>query len=180
MWCARLQAPSGSLRQRASKIAATAEGYTQLCTWVRTWGEKASLLIGMEATGTLWEPLHDTLTRAGYTVLVLTPRQTSAWAASLGLRAKTDRSDAHTLARGLLAGYARASTLPSETVQALRALTRARRDLIGSRSAARQRVPDELVLLFPELMTHLPAGADLERRSKRKSGDDKEAGGMVY
>ncbi len=156
-----LEAPSGSLRQRAAKIAATAEGYAQLCTWLRTWGEQSSLLIGMEATGTLWEPLHDTLTRAGYTVLVLTPRQTSAWAASLGLRTKTDGIDAQTLARGLLAGYARASTLPSETVQALRALTRARRDLIGSRSAARQRIHDELVLLFPELMTHLPKGADL-------------------
>ena len=156
-----LEAPSGSLRQRATKIAATAEGYAQLCRWLRTWGEPAALLIGMEATGTLWEPLHDTLTRAGYAVLVLNPRQTSAWAASLGLRAKTDGIDAQTLARGLLAGYARASTLPSETVQALRALTRARRDLIGSRSAARQRVHDELVLLFPELMTHLPKGADL-------------------
>jgi transposase len=156
-----LEAPSGSLRQRASKIAATAEGYAQLCMWLRTWGEPEALLIGMEATGTLWEPLHDTLTRAGYAVLVLNPRQTSAWAASLGLRAKTDGIDAQTLARGLLAGYARASTLPSETVQALRALTRTRRDLIGSRSAARQRVHDELVLLFPELMTHLPKGADL-------------------
>ena len=156
-----LEAPSGSLRKPATKIAATAEGYAQLCTWLRTWGEKDKLLIGMEATGTLWEPLHDTLTRVGYMVLVLNPRQTSAWAASLGLRAKTDGIDAQTLARGLLAGYARASTLPSETIQALRALTRARRDLIGSRSAARQRIHDELVLLFPELMTHLPTGADL-------------------
>jgi transposase len=156
-----LEAPSGSLRQRAAKIAATAEGYAQLCRWLHTWGEPEALLIGMEATGTLWEPLHDTLTRAGYAVLVLTPRQTSAWAASLGLRAKTDGIDAQTLARGLLAGYARASTLPSETIQALRALTRTRRDLIGSRTAARQRVHDELVLLFPELMTHLPKGADL-------------------
>jgi transposase len=67
MWSARLQAPSGSLRQRAAKIAATAEGYAQLCRWLRTWGEPAALLIGMEATGTLWETLHDTLTRAGYT-----------------------------------------------------------------------------------------------------------------
>jgi Transposase len=83
-----LDAPSGSLRQRAAKIAATAEGYAPLCRWLRTWGEPAALLIGMEATGTLWEPLHDTLTRAGYTVLVLNPRQTSAWAASLGLRAR--------------------------------------------------------------------------------------------
>jgi transposase len=156
-----LEAPTGTLRQRATKIAATAEGYAQLCNWLRTWGEPEVLLIGMEATGTLWEPLYETLTQAGYTVLVLNPRQTSSWAASLGLRAKTDGIDAQTIARGLLAGYARASTLPSETVQALRALTRARRDLIQSRTAARQRVHDELVLLFPELMTHLPKGADL-------------------
>jgi transposase len=156
-----LEAPTGTLRQRATRIAATAEGYAQLCAWLRTWGEKASLLIGMEATGTLWEPLHDTLLQAGYQVLVLNPRQTSAWAASLGLRAKTDGIDAQTIARGLLAGYARASSLPSETIQALRALTRARRDLIQSRTAARQRIQDELVLLFPELMSHLPKGADL-------------------
>jgi transposase len=54
--------------------------------------------------------------------------------------------------------------LPSETVQALRALTRARRDLIQSRTAARQRLHDELVVLFPEfvgLLAQLPGKADL-------------------
>jgi transposase len=94
-------------------------------------------------------------------VLVLTPRQTSSWAASLGLRAKTDGMDAQTLARGLLAGYARARTLPSEAVQSLRTLTRARRDLVQSQTAARQRLQDELVPLFPELIVHLPQHADL-------------------
>lgn len=79
----------------------------------------------------------------------------------MGLRAKTDGIDAHTLARGLLAGYARASTLPSEVVQAMRTLTRTRRDLVQSQTAARQRVQDELVPLFPELMSHLPRHADL-------------------
>jgi transposase len=88
-------------------------------------------------------------------VLVLNPRQTSSWATSLGLRAKTDGVDAQTLARGLLAGYARASTVPDETVQALRALTRTRRDLVQRRTAAVQRLHDELVLLFPELVRHL-------------------------
>ena len=52
---------------------------------------------------------------------------------------------------------ARASCLPSETVQALRALTRARRDLIVSRTAARQRLHDELVVLFPEFVRFLPS-----------------------
>ena len=89
-------------------------------------------------------------------MLLLNPRQTAAWASSLGLRAKTDGIDAQTLARGLAAGWARASTLPSETVQALRALTRARRDLVQSRTMARQRLHDELVVLFPEFVRFLP------------------------
>ncbi len=151
-----LSAPSGAVRQRATRIEATTEGYCHLVEWLRGWGEPEALLIGLEATGMLWEPLYEAVTQAGYTVLVLNPRQTASWAASLGLRAKTDGIDAHTLARGLWAGYARASTLPSETVQSLRTLTRARRDLVQSQMAARQRLQDELVPLFPELVTHLP------------------------
>lgn len=69
---------------------------------------------------------------------------------------------AHTLARGLLAVWARASTVPDETVQALtRALTRARHDLVESQSAARQRLHDELVPVFPELVGQRPEHADL-------------------
>src|SRR5262249_3777397 len=138
-----LEAPSGTVRQRATRIAATAEGYAQLGRWLLAWGTPAEVLMGLEATGVLWEPLYAAVTQAGYTVLVLNPRQTSSWAASLGLRAKTDGIDAHTLARGLLAGSARASTLPSEVVQAVRTLTRPRRDLVQSQTAARQRLQDE-------------------------------------
>lgn len=156
-----LEAPSGAVRQRATRIEATKAGYAQLVEWLKRWGEPEALLIGLEATGVLWEPLYEAVTQAGYTVLVLNPRQTASWAQSLGLRAKTDGIDAHTLARGLLAGYARASTLPSETLQSLRTLTRARRDLVQSQTAARQRLHDELVPLFPELVGHLPHHADL-------------------
>ena len=111
---------------------------------------------GLEATGPLWEPLYEHLTQRGYQVLLLNPRQTASWAARLGRRAKTDGIDAQTLAAGLLAGLARASTLPSETVQALRTLTRARRDRIHGRTATRQRLHDELVTLFPEVVRFLP------------------------
>lgn len=64
-------------------------------------------------------------------------------------------------AAGWLAGWARASTVPDETVQALRTLTRTRRDLVESQSAARQRLHDELVPVFPELVSHRPEHADL-------------------
>jgi transposase len=162
-----LEAPSGRVRHKPSQIEATQQGYMLLVSWLATWragAEREAVLIGLEATGVLWEPLYDALTQAGYTVLVLNPRQTASWASSLGLRAKTDNADALTLARGLLAGLARASTLPTEEVQALRELTRARRDLVQARTAARQRLHDELVLVFPEFpqaLAHLPGATDL-------------------
>jgi transposase len=156
-----LEAPSGAVRQRATRIEATAEGYRQLVEWLRGWGEPGVLLIGLEATGVLWEPLCEALTQVVYTVLVLNPRQTASWAASQDLRAKTDGIDAYTLARSLLVGYACASTLPSEAMQSLRTLTRARCDLVQSQTAARQRLQDELVPLFPELPRHLPYRVDL-------------------
>ncbi len=162
-----LEAPSGVIRHKPSAVEASTDGYQLLRSWLATWRADAPLeavLIGLEATGVLWEPLYEALTQAGYTVLVLNPRQTASWAASLGLRAKTDHADALLLARGLLAGLARASTLPTEHIQALRELTRARRDLIQARTAARQRLHDELVLVFPEfarLLSQLPGRTDL-------------------
>ena len=151
-----LEAPSGTLRLRATRIEASAQGYAQLVQWLKTWGEPDTLLIGLEATSVLWEPLYEAVIQAGYRVLVPNPRQTASWAQSLGLRAKTDALDAHTLAHGRLSGYARASALPSETLQSLRALTCARRDLVQSQAAARQRLHDELVPLFPELVRRVP------------------------
>jgi len=159
-----LEVPSGVVRHPPSRIEATAEGVALLRSWLETWGAPERILIGLEATGPLWEPLYEHLTQAGYGVLLLNPRQTSSWASSLGRRAKTDGLDAQTLARGLLAGWARASTLPSESVQALRTLTRTRRDLIQSRTATRQRLHDELVTLFPEFvrfLSTLPGRTDL-------------------
>jgi transposase len=162
-----LEAPSGAVQHKPSRIEATAEGYGLLLSWLQTWRAESgpeTVLIGLEATGVLWEPLYDALTHAGYRVLVLNPRQTASWGASLGLRAKTDSVDALTIARGLLAGLARASTLPSESIQALRALTRARRDLIQARTAGRQRLHDELIVVFPEfprLLAQLPGSPDL-------------------
>ena len=51
--------------------------------------------------------------------------------------------------------------MPSEAVQALRTLTRARADLVQTQTAAKQRVRDELVVLFPELPEQTPDGCDL-------------------
>jgi transposase len=105
-----LEAPRGVLRHKPSQIEATREGSARLLSWLATWRagtQPETVLIGLEATGVLWEPLDDALTQAGYRVLVRNPRQTASWAASRGLRAKTAAADALTLARGLRAGLAR-------------------------------------------------------------------------
>ncbi len=156
-----IEARTGRVHLRPRSVAATVDGYAELRSLLQSWGPPEMSLLGLEATGCLWEPVYEALTAAGYTVLVLNPRQTASRATSLGLRAKTDGIDAHTLARGILAGYPRASSLPSELVQELRALTRARQDLVHSQTAAKQRLRDELVVLFPELPQHTPEGCDL-------------------
>lgn len=148
------EAPTGRWRRRPKPIAATAEGDARLRGRPGQWGTAEGLLIGVEATGSVWEPPYDARTRAGYRVVVLNPRQTASRATSPGLRAEADGIDAHTIARGLLAGYGRASTLPDETIRALRESTRARRDLVQSRAAARQRPWDESVAVFPGLGDH--------------------------
>lgn len=149
MVCA-LAVPSGALQLASRPLPATRAGYEQLLGQLANWASPAAILVGLEATGVLWEPLYETLRQAGYEVLVLNPRQTVSWSASLGLRAKTDKADAQTLARGLAAGWARASVIPSEFVQSLRTLTRTRRDLVRSQSSLEQQLHNELFMLFPE------------------------------
>jgi transposase len=72
-----LEVPSGAVRLKSTPIPATREGHAQLLEWLGAWGEPASGLIGLESTGSLWEPLDDALVQAGYTVLVLNPHQTA-------------------------------------------------------------------------------------------------------
>src|SRR5579875_2603894 len=60
----RPAAPSGALRQQARALEATAEGYTLLCAWLAEWGAHETLLVGLEATGSLWEPLYEAMRRS--------------------------------------------------------------------------------------------------------------------
>jgi hypothetical protein len=84
-----LDVPSGAVRQKALTIDATAAGYAALRAALARWEEPGHLVIGVAATGCLWAPRYDAVTRAGYGVVVRNPRQTAAWAAGPGLRATT-------------------------------------------------------------------------------------------
>jgi hypothetical protein len=68
-----LEAPSGAVRHQPSRSEANAEGYALLHSWLRDWGTPETVLLGLEATGPLWEPLYERLIQAGYTVLLREP-----------------------------------------------------------------------------------------------------------
>ena len=82
------------------------------------------VMIGLEATGRYSENLYQYLAQQGYALCVLHPRQTHQFAEQRGLRAKTDRLDATTIARLLLSGEARAGYVPDELIATYRELER--------------------------------------------------------
>ncbi len=59
------------------------------------------ILIGLEATSRYGENLYHFLESQGYQLCLLHPRQTHEFAQRRGLRAKTDKLDAQTIARVL-------------------------------------------------------------------------------
>ncbi len=76
------------------------------------------ILIGLEATSRYGENLYHFLERHGYQLCLLHPRQTHDFAQRRGLRAKTDKLDATTIARVLLSGDARAGYVPTDVIAA--------------------------------------------------------------
>src|SRR5215831_8455251 len=93
------------------------------------------ILIGMEATARYSENLYHALEQRGYRLYLLHPGQTQQFHERQGLRAKTDRLDAMTIARVLLSGEARSGYIPNEQVATYRELVRLHTQL--SEEAAR-------------------------------------------
>ena len=82
---------------------------------------------------------------------LLHPRQTHQFHERQGLRAKTDRLDAMTIARALLSGEARAGYVPSERVATYREVVRLHTQREPMRQQqAQNEVQALIVVLFPE------------------------------
>ncbi len=64
-----LEVPSGTVRLKSTPIPATADGHAHLIRWLQEWAaaaeHPAAVLIGLESTGSLWEPLYDALSPRG-------------------------------------------------------------------------------------------------------------------
>jgi transposase len=108
------------------------------------------ILIGMEATSRYGENLYQELEQRGYVLRLLHPGQTHQFHQKRGLRAKTDRLDAMTIARALLSGEARAGYIPSEQVITYRELVRLHTKLSDEAAAYHNEIQALIVVLFPE------------------------------
>src|SRR5437868_14932395 len=78
------------------------------------------------------------------------PGQTHQFHERQGLRAKTDRLDAMTIARVLLSGEARSGYIPSEQVATYRELVRLHSQLSEQAARYQNQIHALVVVLFPE------------------------------
>src|SRR4030095_2198161 len=110
----------------------------------------AQTLIGLEASGHLWENLEAARAGAGYRVIVLNPLQTRRYRDVVRRKAKTDDIDAHVIAGLLRSGAAQAGYVPDEQIQSLRELARLRARLLADRQDYLRQLIAQLDVVLPE------------------------------
>src|SRR5258707_931257 len=132
-------------------IAASTDGLARIVgTLAARAATAAQTLIGLEASGHLWENLEAALVGAGYRVIVLNPLQTRRYRDVVRRKAKTDDIDAHVIAGLLRSGAAQASYVPDEPIQSLRELARLRARLMADRQDYLRRLVAQLDVVLPE------------------------------
>src|SRR5919199_302384 len=132
-------------------IANAAPGFARLATALAQLEcPPAQIRVGLEATGRYWENLYQFLLQRGYDLVLLHPGQTHHFAQQRGLRAKTDKLDASTVARALLSDELRPAYVPSDLIGAYRELVRLHSNLTDPPPRYKQEIRDLLIVLFPE------------------------------
>ena len=147
------------------QYANTADGITALVTAVQ---RVMPTLVVLEATGAYHRAVTAALGAAGVPTAVVNPRQVRDFARSTGQLAKTDRLDAHLLARYGAAVQPVPRALPDATTQELTALVDRRRQLVEMLVAERLRLATARPVVHPTLLEHI---AFLERALTRADED---------
>lgn len=132
-------------------IPASRQGVAQLLRTLQERGATpAQTVVGLEASGYLWENLERFLTEQAYPVRVLNPLQVHRYRDVLRTKTKTDDLDAYLIAGLLRSGQAQASYVPQEQIQSLRELARLRARLMQERQNYLRRLHSLLAVVFPE------------------------------
>jgi len=143
--------PDKRVVRKPFAIANASEGFTHLDQQLAQLGcAPHTIIVGLEATGRYWENVYYFLQQRGYRLVLLHPAQTHHFAERRGLRAKTDKLDAVTIARALLSDDVRPAYVPNDLTATYRDLVRLHSNLSDEAARYKNEIQDLLVVLFPE------------------------------
>ena len=146
-------------------IANAGPGFTRLDQQLTQLGcAPHEIIVGLEATGRYWETVYYFLQERGYRLVLLHPAQTHHFAERRGLRAKTDKLDAVTIARALLSDDVRPAYVPNELTATYRELVRLHSNLSDEAARYKNEIQDLLVVLFPEFTQRFSRTRPARRR----------------
>ena len=115
----------------------TAKGFGQLQEWVSLKrNPELAVHLTMEATGVYYEGVAYFLYEQGYSLHIVLPNHAKKYGQSLGIKSKTDRLDAQTLAQMGLERELRLWQPVSPSLLVLKQLTRERDALVRSRTTS--------------------------------------------
>lgn len=132
MACARMPDGRGGRREEVTEFATTTSQLLALADWLV---ERQVTLVGMEATGVYWKPVHWVLEDAIDAVWVINARHMRNVPGR-----KTDVADAQWGAQLLEHGLVRPSFIPPRPTREQRDLTRYRKSVIEERGRETQRL----------------------------------------
>ena len=145
-------------------------GRGDVLVWLR---DLRPTLVVMEATGGLQTPIAAILMADGLAVAVINPRQARDFAKALGILAKTDRVDAHMLARFAQAIRPDARPQPARDTIELAAVLSRRRQLVEMLTAENNRLLMAHQRITKAILKHI---AWLQ---KRLAESDHELDGLI-
>ena len=132
-----------------------AKGFKKLLVHIERLGlDPSDILIGMEATGALFENLYRYLKSLDYPVVLLNPYQTSKFREMDTMkRVKNDNIDAVMIAALLKSGRFSKGYVSDEQLHSLRELYRHKESLSNQIKALKRNTKTILTVVFPELET---------------------------
>jgi len=147
-----------SLEIAPFSFASSQEGFKKLLVQLQSLAvDSGDVIIGMEATGLLFENLYRYLKEFSYRVVLLNPYQTSKFREMDTMkRVKNDNIDAVMIAALIKSGRFSEGYVSEEQLQTLRTLYRHRASLENQLKAIKRQIGTLLAVVFPEFERVIP------------------------
>jgi transposase len=148
---ALLMDSDGQRVKPAFTVANCRDGFTLLTQQLQALS--GPVTVALEATGHYWLGLYETLTTAGYAVVVLNPLQVHAYQRSGIRKCKNDRTDAFWIADFVRISRAQSTPATLPALLQLRELARFRYSLASQIGDCKRKIVGVLDRIFPEYET---------------------------